>query len=429
MASIPTDRDQVEQEIAELEARLRELKASLARSERKAPRKAPAKVRLTKSAAAALPIPKDRNAIHWDRDLAGFGLRVSPVGTRTYFCQCRTRNGRGIKVTLGRANRITAEQARQKARELLAAVDLGRDPAAEIKEARQAEKERKLAPTMAALWADFESKHLPALRAKSQASYAAWWRLHIEPRLGRLKIAEVTRARVEQLHREVVVGSGGPSANRVLATLSATLSHAEALGLIAANPCRGVKRAPEHARERDLDDAELARLVAYLAAAAAPEARVIELLLATGARRGEVLSMRWQDLNGGNWWTIQASVSKTKKAQRKPLNGAALATLSLVEKGTAEVFPNVTESRLSKWWLRARAELGLDGVHLHDLRHVAASLALNSGALLAAVSGLLGHGPHSLSMSARYSHLNDAQLLGASKAISDRLMVIKGGRS
>jgi Arm DNA-binding domain len=301
MTSLPDGRAEIEQEVAELEARLRELKSSL---RAKPARSAPAKVRLTKSTAAALPVPKDKNAIHWDRDLAGFGLRISPAGTRTYFAQMRTRSGRGIKVTLGRANRITAEQARQKARELLAAVDLGRDPAQELKDRRQAERERRPAPTMAALWADFETGHLPRLRPKSQAPYASWWRIHIEPRLGRLKIADVTRAKVEQLHREVAIASGAPSANRVLATLSAMMTHAEQLGLLAANPCRGVRRAAEHARERDLDDHEIGRLVAYLAASHAPEARVIELLLATGARKGEVLRLQWSDLNGGSWWTV-----------------------------------------------------------------------------------------------------------------------------
>jgi integrase len=425
-ATTASDPAEIEREITELEARARELKASL-RS--KAPKPAPAKVRLTKSTAAALPIPRDKNAIFWDRDLVGFGIRVSPAGTKTYFAQMRTRNGRGIKVTLGRANRITAEQARKKATEVLAAVDLGRDPARELKDARQAERERRLAPTMAALWADFEAKHLPELRAKSQAAYRSWWKLHLGPRLGRLKIGDVSRARIEQLHREVAATSGPPSANRALATLSSMLSHAEAIGLVTANVARGVKRAAEHGRERDLTDDELARLCAYLAASTAPEARLIELLLATGARRGEVLSLKWSDLNGGQWWTVPASVSKTKKAQRKPLNAAALATLALMPRGGDRVFEGVSESQLSKFWVSARAAIELDGVHLHDLRHVAASLALNSGAPLSAVSSLLGHGVNSGSMTARYSHMGDAQLLGASKAISDRLTLIRGGRS
>jgi integrase len=89
------------------------------------------------------------------------------------------------------------------------------------------------------------------------------------------------------------------------------------------------------------------------------------------------------------------------------------------------VFPGVTESRLSKWWLLTRAELGLGDVHLHDLRHVAASMALNAGAPLSAVSSLLGHGVHSSAMSARYAHIQDEQLARASQAIADRLALLK----
>jgi integrase len=422
MSNIPTDREQIEHELAELEARVRGLKASLGS---KAPNPVPAKLRLTKSTVAALPIPQIKNKIYWDRALVGFGLRISPAGARTYFCQMRTRSGRGIKVTLGRANRITAEQARQKAKELLAAVDLGRDPAQELKDRRRAQRERRLAPTVSALWQDFEAKHLPGLRPKSATGYVSWWIRHIEPKLGRLKLADLSRARVEQLHREVATASGGVSANRVLATLSAMLTHAVALSLIPANVCKGVKRIPEPARERDLDDVELARLVTHLAVSADPEARVVELLLATGARKGEVLSMKWSDLNGGSWWTVPIAASKTKRTLRKPLNIAAVATLALVPRGTAEVFPSMTESRLSKWWIKTRTTLGLDGVHLHDLRHVSASLALNSGAPLSAVSSLLGHGVNSAGMTARYAHIGDRQLLDASKAIADRLALLK----
>ena len=122
---------------------------------------------------------------------------------------------------------------------------------------------------------------------------------------------------------------------------------------------------------------------------------------------------------------MPAGVSKSRKVLRKPLNAAALAVLAKLDRRGAELFPEVTPSRLSKWWVAARAELGLGDVHLHDLRHAAASLALNAGVPLAAVGSLLGHGVNSASMTARYSHLADAQLAAASKAIADRLELLK----
>ena len=415
---------QLDRQRAEIEAQIQTLQSGAVEPEPMAKAERPNRRRLTKSSVAALPVPKEKNGIYWDADLGGFGLRISPHGTKTYFLQARTKNGRGIKVTLGRASRITAEQARDAARRHLAALDLGRDPAAELKAAREAERERRQAPDLSALWRDFEAKHLPALREKSRAAYSSWWRVHIEPRLGKAKLADVSRAKVEQLHREVAVGSGGPTANRCLAVLSALMSHAEKIGLVAANPCRGVKRAKEHARERDLSAAELRRLLAFLAASSAPEARLIEFLLSTGARKGEAIAARWQDIRD-DWWHVPAAVSKSKKAQRKPLNAAALAVLANLDPRGALLFPEVTPSRLGKWWLSTRAELGLGDCHLHDLRHAAASLALNAGVPLAAVGAMLGHGVNSASMTARYSHLADEQLAKAARELGDRLEALR----
>ena len=117
------------------------------------------------------------------------------------------------------------------------------------------------------------------------------------------------------------------------------MAHGVRLGLVGANVCRGAVRAnPEPGRERMLDDAELARLLNHLAASADVEARVLEFLLATGGRRGEVLAMRWADVNGGTWWTVPADVSKNGKAVRRPLNQAARDVLAGLDKRSDLVF-------------------------------------------------------------------------------------------
>jgi integrase len=429
--------DQINQQLAELDRQRAELAEALRALQAKAepvqvePEAKPRdnRLKLTKSSVRALPVPGEGHRVYWDTETVGLGVRVSAFGRRTYFVQCRCRNGRGIKLSIGTAERLSAEQARQKAREMLAEVELGKDPAAERKAARQAERERKLAPTMAALWVDFERNPLTRrdgepLRPKSLAAYRSWWTLHLEPRVGRLKVTDVGKERAAQLHREVSAGAGRSTANRVLAVLSRLLSHAEDLGLITANPCRSVRRNREHARERDLADAELRRLVSFLAASAAPEARLVELLLATGARKGEALAARWQDIRDG-WWTVPASVSKSKRVQRKPLNAAAEAVLARLDRRGEQLFPDLTPSRLGKWWLQARASLRIDDVRIHDLRHAAASLALNAGVPLAAVGAMLGHGVNSAGMTARYSHLADQQLTAAARAVGDRLELLK----
>ena len=358
-------------------------------------------------------------------------MRISPAGRKTYFLQARTRSGRGVKITLGTADRITADQAREAAKKHLAALSLGRDSAAELQAERQAERERRKAATVAELWQDFKRHHVAGLRAKSASAYGTWYKLHIAPALGATKLGALTRGKVEAELRAVAERAGQSTSNRVLAVLSAMLSYGE--GAVtgdggrkfpeAVNVCRGIKRHAEPGRERELSDAELARLISYLEAPPALEARLLELALATGARRGELLSMRWEDVNGA-WWTIPAERSKSRKRQRKPLSAAALAVLGRLDR-RADPFAGVTETRLSRWWIKARAELKLGDVHVHDLRHCAASLALNAGIPLAAVGVMLGHGVNSASMTARYSHLADAELARAGDAVAERLKLLR----
>ncbi len=94
-------------------------------------------------------------------------------------------------------------------------------------------------------------------------------------------------------------------------------------------------------------------------------------MISTGARRGEALAARWSDIRDC-WWHVPAEISKSRKALRKPLNAAALAVLAGLDRSGEQLFPELTPGRLSRWWLAARAELGLRDVRLHDLRHVAA---------------------------------------------------------
>jgi integrase len=384
------------EQLAENRRKTAELVAQLRAIEEPGPGK-PKKIRITKSTVRALPIPVDRTAVYWDTELTGFGVRVSTSGLKVFFVQARTRAGRGIKVTIGKFRLVTPEQAREAAVRHHAVLALGRDPAAELKAARQAEKARRAGATVAELWRAYAETVLPNLRPKSQQAYASWYTLHISPRLGRVKLADLSAGRIREMHRELTANVGASTANRAHAVISAVLSW----GAVATdregrrkfpdcqNVARGaVKANEEEPRERELTDDELRRLLAYLDASPGQQARAVEMLLATGARRGEVLALRWSDISG-SWWTIPASVAKSKKKVKKPLNAAALDILAKVENSSVtflhvgerrpgRVFFNVTESRLSKWWQKAKRDLALEDLHLHDLRHAAASLALNS---------------------------------------------------
>jgi integrase len=172
-----------------------------------------------------------------------------------------------------------------------------------------------------------------------------------------------------------------------------------------------------------LSDQELTKLIAHLGASAAPEARVLELLLLTGARRNEILALAWSQIRDG-WWTVPASIAKAGKPIRRPLNAAAKAVLDRLDRRIDEVFPEVTQRRLAYAWEKVCDALGLEDVHVHDLRHCAASIALASGVPLQAVGAMLGHAVGSR-VTSRYAHLVDRDLLAAVAAIDARVSLLK----
>ena len=113
----------------------------------------PTRARLTKRSVEALPTPTREQGERtiWDSDLAGFGLRVLPSGCRTYVLQRRTKSGRSIRLKIGRVGDLTADQARDEARRLIARITIGEDPAEARRKARLEERQRRLAPTVAHL--------------------------------------------------------------------------------------------------------------------------------------------------------------------------------------------------------------------------------------------------------------------------------------
>jgi integrase len=363
--------------------------------------KLPNKFRLTKTVVAALPAPAKGIAVYWDNDerTPGLGLRIMPSGRRVFFLQCRTKVGRGVKITLGNAALITPDQAREAARKALATVELGGDPAADRKAARRAQEEKTAEPTLAAAWATLERDHLPTLRDHTRRSYSQAWRLCVAgTALARAKLSTITRTDIERLHRAATVEHGPYSANRMLGMLSVLFVREGA-----DNPCRGVKKHHEEGRERYLTTVELERVLRHLGDDAASKA--IEFLLLTGARRGEVLSMCWRDFNADtSEWVKPSATTKDKLRHRVPLSPEAVALLDSLPHHGDRVF--LTNRKLL-WqrWDAIRAAAGVPDVRLHDLRHSYASFLISGGASLPVIGRLLGHARPQTT--ARYAHVAD----------------------
>ena len=236
----------------------------------------------------------DRDVLYWDRDLSGFGVRVYASGRKTYVVQCRGPNG-SRRVTIGQHGEVTPDEARRQAALAIDRIKRGEPP---VPAPPQPE------PTVADLAQRFMDAHVTVnCKPSSAVHYRRVLDNHILPALGSVPVGEVDRAQVTALHHKL--RSKPVAANRTIDILSKMFSLAEAWELRPAgsNPCRSVRRYREEKRERFLSPDEVRRLGRVLAQAEAQggasvyAVAAIRLLMLTGCRLNEILSLRWDDVD------------------------------------------------------------------------------------------------------------------------------------
>ena len=248
------------------------------------------------------------------------------------------------------------------------------------------------------------------------------------PNFGERSLDRIHRAAVHAwFDRYSQTAPGG--ANRTLDVLRQILNHAIACGHIAANATRGVKRNPRPKLTRFLSRAEVDRLHAALDAhrgrgSGRQQAAIIRLLLLTGCRKGELVSLRWSEIDGD---ALRLTDSKTGP-RAVFLNAQARTILARQSRnGSAHVFPASADSAKARsaelsLWRKARRQAGIEDVRLHDLRHTFASHAVMSRVPLPVVSRLLGHA--GTRMTLRYAHVSDRETEAAAERIGDAIAAL-----
>jgi integrase len=385
-------------------------------------------VRLTDAVIRRLEPPAKGKTITYDRDVKRFGARTTAAGVKSFILDYTTRAGTQRQCTIGRCDHWTTTDARAEARRLKALIDQGGDPLAEIEAEREA-------PTMAGLIARFEEEHLPRKREATAADYRLMISKYIAPHFGNRKVQEIGFSDCDALHRKISKAGHLYRANRVAALLSKMFTLSIKWGWRESNPCRGIEKNREHHRRRYLTPDEMQHLTAALTKFPEQDvADAVRLLLLTGARKDEVLSMKWGDLKlTEGQWTKPAAAVKQNEAHIVPLSAPARVLLAERMGKKADnaiyVFPGRGgRDHLGDFWHSWRRLLkaaGIKNLRIHDLRHHFASELVSGGASLPLIGSLLGH--RNPATTARYSHLySDAQLAAVERVGA---VVINAGKS
>jgi integrase len=353
----------------------------------------------------------------FDDEMPRFAVRVMGSGIKSYVIQYRA-EGRTRRHTFGKVGLITPDEARDQARQLLAAVERGEDPS-------QERQDRRKAATVDVLCERFFDEHAEErCKPATRYEYRRTIDLFIKPALGSMKVPDVQRRHITELHHK---HRAIPyQANRTLRVLSKMFNLAEVWGMRpdGSNPCRHVPKYKEEMRERFLSLEELARLGAVLDQAeetgseSAAAIAAFRLLILTGCRLMEIQTLKWDYIKGDR---LALPDSKTG-AKTVMLGLAAVKVLEGIPRIAGNPYvitgkvPGSHLGDLQHPWRRLRAKAKLTDVRIHDLRHSFASSAVGLGESLPMIGKLLGHSQ--VQTTARYAHLANDPVRSAADRIS-----------
>ena len=368
------------------------------------------RMRLSDTAIARLR-PRVREYTVWDTHVTGLGVRVRPSGAIT-FVLIRTSAAGSKRISLGSVASRGVEDVRRQCHALMV------NP-----ESSNATRKVHNSPTLrdfvAGPWHD---ANLPRYKPSTRRRLTRTLVNQLLPDFGSIPLDRITRHCVLQWFNAYSQAAPG-GANHALSLLAQILNFAVACDHIDINPAHRMKRNRRNLLTRFLSSHEIRRLNRALeehsrnGAVAQQQADIIRLLLLTGCRKSEILSLRWSEVEGN---TLALADSKTGP-RKVPLNAQARRIIERQPRGaSAFVFPSPRHperprAACPRLWDSLRRQIGIEDVRLHDLRATFASHAVMNGVPVPVVSRLLGHS--NVRMTLRYAHLADKDIEATAERI------------
>lgn len=362
---------------------------------------APNRFNFTKASIDALPPPPPgKRPWYWDTKTPHLALRLSAGGGKAFYLY-RWVADKAQQVSLGRYPEMTVEQARRKVEQLNGAVAVGIDP-------RKANASTRGEQTFEQLIDWFMEIH--GRKKVSWRQDEQYFRRHVAPLL-KYRISKVTRQDVRALHRRMGEQVGEYAANKALRRIRTIYNLAiKEEKFDGKNPAAGIDQFNEESRERRLVESELPAFIQAVAEEESADIRDFVLLcLFTGARKSNVLAMRWDqvDLVSKTWWI---PVTKNGTSQTIPLHEEDIKILRRRQPSAAGpwVFPGRGETGHMrdprKGWMRILSRAGIQDLHIHDLRRTLGSWMVDTGASIPIIGKTLHHqDPESTAIYARLS--------------------------
>lgn len=393
---------------------------------------------------------------YWDDQIPGFGIRNNKTSS-VYMYMYRNQYGQPRMMTIGKTNIISAEQARDIVLEYAIDVKKGGDPAKNKRKLKQI-------PTIAEICDIYLEQGCIGKKQSTIKGDIGRIETIIKPLVGNIKIAAFTHADAEKMLKDIISGNkiirnikldkprarsnvkgGAGAASRTMQLFSAIMTFAVKNEIIDKNPVSGLKKPKSKVREEYLTPQEITKLGKVMTleknrALYWQDINTIKLLILTGCRKGEILSLKWSEVNFEEH-CFDFEDTKTGK-QKRPFGQAAedlLLMLKQNNKNNSEyVFPGTKAGthrddvldRL-KYFLQYKDEAGNlyvthKAICVHSLRHTFATTANMLGYSDLIIAGLLGHKLGSVT--SRYAHTVDKTVLEAattvSKYINDLLLGI-----